>query len=212
MSFLNPLAEQYASRFSSPEDPLLAELHQHTLAHHSEPHMLSGSIQATFLQWICEWIRPSFVLEIGTMVGYSTIALARGLPPGAQLHTIEKRKEDILIAQTYFQKAGLSDRIQIHEGEALQILPTLSYPWDLVFLDADKTGYLDYYEYLIPQMRPGALLIADNVLFHGAVLEEPVKGKNAKALHAFNERVAQDDRVEKIMLTVRDGLFLIRKK
>jgi caffeoyl-CoA O-methyltransferase len=212
LSFLLPSAEQYVARFSNQEDPLLASLHEHTLAHHPEPHMLSGAIQATFLQWICEWIKPQFVLEIGTMVGYSTIALARGLPPGAQLHTIEKRKSDLDIARNFFKQAGIDQLIQIHEGDAKQILPQLSYPWDLVFLDADKTGYLDYYEILIPQMRPGALLIADNVLFHGAVLEENIKGKNAKALHAFNERVAQDDRIEKIMLTIRDGLFLIRKK
>jgi caffeoyl-CoA O-methyltransferase len=109
------------------------------------------------------------------------------------------------------QKASLSHRIETHEGVALEIIPTLDYAWDLVFLDADKTGYISYYEMVIPRMRSGALLIADNVLFHGAVLEENIKGKSAKAVHAFNEHVKNDKRVQKLMLTVRDGVFDSKK-
>jgi predicted O-methyltransferase YrrM len=212
LNWINPAAEAYAEQFTCDEDEVLKELRLFTQEHHTEPHMLSGAVQGKFLECISTLVRPKHILEIGTMVGYSTICLAKGLAEGGKVYTIEKRKEDLDIARQYFQKASLSHRIETHEGVALEIIPTLDYAWDLVFLDADKTGYISYYEMVIPRMRSGALLIADNVLFHGAVLEENIKGKSAKAVQAFNEHVKNDKRVQKLMLTVRDGVYLIRKK
>lgn len=183
-----------------------------TESQHKEPHMLSGPVQGIFLQFISSLIRPQHVLEIGTMVGYSTICLAKGLAEGGKVHTIDKRKEDLDMARQFFKKAGLDHCIHTYEANALELIPQLDYYWDLVFLDADKTGYISYYDMVVPRMRPGGLLIADNVLFHGAVLDENIKGKSAKAVHAFNEHVKNDKRVQKLMLTVRDGVYLIRKK
>jgi caffeoyl-CoA O-methyltransferase len=212
LNWINPAAEAYAEKFTSEEDAVLKELRLFTESKHKEPHMLSGAVQGKFLAYISTLVRPKHILEIGTMVGYSTICLAQGLAEGGKVHTIEKRKEDLDIARQFFQKASLSHCIETHEGDALDIIPNLNYSWDLVFLDADKTGYISYYEMVIPYMPSGALLIADNVLFHGAVLEENIKGKSAKAVQAFNEYVKNDKRVQKLMLTVRDGVYLIRKK
>lgn len=212
MNWINPSAESYAELFTSEEDVVLKELRLFTESHHKEPHMLSGALQGKFLEFISTLIRPKYVLEIGTMVGYSTICLAKGLDEIGKVHTIDKRKDDLLIAQEFFKKANLDQYIHIYEADALELIPQLNYTWDLVFLDADKTGYISYYEMIVPRMKPGALLIADNVLFHGAVLEETIKGKSAKAIHAFNEHVKNDKRVQKLMLTVRDGVYLIQKK
>jgi predicted O-methyltransferase YrrM len=211
LNWINPSAESYAELSTSEEDAVLKELRLYTEAHHSEPHMLSGSVQGKFLEFISSFVRPQHILEIGTMVGYSTICLAKGLTEGGKVHTIEKRKEDLEIARNFFKKANLDSAIHTYEGDALQLIPKIDYSWDLVFLDADKTGYISYYEMIIPRMRSGALLIADNVLFHGSVLAEAIKGKSAKAVHAFNQHVKNDKRVQKLMLTVRDGVYLIRK-
>lgn len=183
-----------------------------TFQSHAHPHMMSGHLQGQFLEIISKLIQPRRILEIGTMVGYSTICLAKGLNHDGILHTIELREEDAAIAKSNFIKAGLDKKIQLHVGDALQIIPQLNETWDLVFIDADKPGYIKYYELVKTRLRSGGLLLADNVLFHGDVLEEEIKGKNAKAIHAFNEMIRADDEVEKIMLTLRDGLFLIRKK
>ena len=212
MNWINPSAEAYAELFTSDEDEVLKELRLFTQTYHVEPHMLSGAVQGKFLEYISTLIRPKHILEIGTMVGYSTICLAKGLAENGSVHTIDKRKEDLDIARQYFQKARLNHCIQSYEGDALSWIPQLDYTWDLVFLDADKTGYISYYELIVPRMRSGGLLIADNVLFHGAVLDENIKGKNAKAVQAFNEHVKNDKRVQKLMLTVRDGVYLILKK
>ena len=179
---------------------------------HAQPHMMSGHLQGQFLEIISKLIRPKRILEIGTMVGYSSICLAKGLVEEGILHTIEMREQDAAIAKGNFIKAGLHEKIQVHVGDALEIIPKLNETWDLVFIDADKPGYIKYYELVKPRLRSGAVILADNVLFHGDVLQKEIKGKNAKAIHAFNEMLAADDEVEKIMLTLRDGLFLIRKK
>jgi caffeoyl-CoA O-methyltransferase len=212
LDLINPNAELYAARWSSAEDIVLKMISEETEASHSQPHMLSGHLQGQFLEMISKLTRPKRILEIGTMVGYSSICLAKGLAAGGVLHTIEMRPEDAAIARSNFSKAGVQDKIQLHVGNALAIIPQLHETWDLVFIDADKTGYGQYYEMVKPRLRSGGLLLADNVLFHGEVLEDPIKGKNAKAIHAFNEMVAADEEVEKIILTLRDGLFLIRKK
>lgn len=157
-------------------------------------------------------VRPHNVLEIGTLSGYSALCLAAGLPPGGHLHTIELREKDALIAREFVEKAGFSEKITVHTGDALDIIKKLKASWDLVFIDADKINYVNYYEAVFPALRQGGFMLADNVLFHGQVLEENIKGKNAKAIQAFNEHIKNDNRIESVLLTLRDGLMLIRKK
>ena len=212
MELINPLVQDYAERYSSGESPLLKEIADYTRAHHSQAHMLSGHLQGKFLEMISCVQRPSRILEIGTFMGYSALCLARGLEKGGQLHTIELRDEDADLAAENFRKANWQDRIILHRGNALEIIPALEEVWDLVFIDADKVNYTEYYKLVLPRLRPGGLIIADNVLFHGQVLEKEITGKSAKAIQAFNELVSTDDSVERVMLTIRDGLLFIRKK
>jgi caffeoyl-CoA O-methyltransferase len=212
MQLTHPLAEAYAERFSSPENELMATIHGFTTAKHPHAHMLSGPVQGKFLSLISTMLQPRYVLEIGTFTGYSALCLAQGLSPDGELHTLELREEDAANARGFFDQSDKKKQIHLHIGDAKQIIPALPYEWDLVFIDADKTGYIDYYEMVVPRLRKGGWILADNVFFHGEVLEEPVKGKNGKAIQAFNEHVQQDDRTEQVMLTIRDGLLLIKKK
>jgi predicted O-methyltransferase YrrM len=206
------LAQSYSEKFSSRENELLREIAVHTNANHPHANMLSGHVQGRFLSLISSLLKPMRILEVGTFVGYSTLCLAEGLPEGGQLHTIELREEDAETALENFKKANASDKIILHKGNALDIIPVLNETWDIVFIDADKTNYCNYYKLVLPRTRKGGLIIADNVLFHGEVLDKNIKGKNAIAINEFNEMVRQDHSVEKTMLTIRDGLFLICKK
>lgn len=212
MNWINEKANDYAAAFTSAEEGLLAGLSAFTVLQHPEPHMLSGQVQGRVLALLSAMIRPERVLEIGTMTGYSALCLAEGMAESGILHTIEKREADAEIAREYFHRSSFKDRIIQHLGEALPIIETLKEDWDLVFLDADKINYVLYYEAVLPKMKSGGFIIADNVLFHGQVLEEEVKGKSAKAIHAFNQYVQADPRTENVLMTVRDGLMLIRKK
>lgn len=209
---VNPLAEQYAARFSSLEDDVLKQINDDTVLNHPHAHMLSGHVQGKFLQFISNIISPKYVLEIGTFTGYSAICLAKGLQKGGELHTIEIREDDAKTARENIKTADLENLIFLHTGNALDIIPKLSQPWDLVFIDADKQGYIAYYELVLPRLSPNGIIIADNALFHGEVLGEVIKGKNAKSIHAFNQHVQADTRVEQVLLTLRDGLLLIKKK
>jgi predicted O-methyltransferase YrrM len=157
-------------------------------------------------------VQPKQILEIGTFTGYSALCLAKGLQSDGQLHTIELREEDAHRSKANFSISERAELIHLHIGDAKTIIPSLNQAWDLVFIDADKTGYIDYYELLVPRMAKNGLIIADNVLFHGQVLETPLSGKNAKAIDAFNAHVAADPRTEQVLLTVRDGLLLIKIK
>ena len=212
MEIIDPLAQSYAGKYSSKQGALLGEIEAYTMSHHPEAHMLSGPLQGRLLAMVSQLLRPRRVLEIGTFVGFSALCLAEGLAEDGRLHTLELREEDANRAAGYFARSNQADRIILHRGNALAIIPTLEEVWDLVFIDADKTGYSDYYRMVLPRVRSGGLIIADNVLFHGQVLESPIEGKNAKAIQAFNELVGADEAVEKVMLTIRDGLFFIRKK
>jgi predicted O-methyltransferase YrrM len=212
MELINPLAEAYAERFSTPVDPLLDELYTSTLQHHSHANMMSSRLQGKFLEIFSILHQPSRILEVGTFIGFSALCMAKGLKEGGKLHTIELRDEDAATAKSYFDRSNVRNNIILHIGNALNVLAELHETWDLVFIDADKTGYLEYYKLILPMVRKGGVILADNVLFHGEVLTEPVKGKNAVAIHDFNEYVAQDERVEQVMIPMRDGLFLIRKK
>lgn len=212
MDIVHPLAQSYAEKYSSEEDPLLHEIVKETIATNTEHHMLSGHLQGKFLEIFSTLLQPENILEIGTFVGYSAICLAKGLQPTGELHTIEVSPETGTLAKSYFNKGSNHEKIILHVGNALDIIPTLDKSWDLVFIDADKTNYINYYKLVLPRLRKGGIILADNVLFHGQVLEDPVKGKNAKAIQSFNEYVQNDQTVEKVMLTVRDGVFMIRKK
>lgn len=202
----------YAERFSTPVDPLLQEIQDFTLAHHAHAQMLSGPLQGKFLEFISILLKPSCILEIGTFTGFSALCLAKGLQPHGRLHTIELREDDAATASGYFAKSSHNDQIILHRGNALDIIPELPFQWDLVFIDADKVNYIRYYELSLPRLKKGGVILADNVLFHGDVLQDPVKGKNGKAIHSFNEYVAKDARVEQVILTVRDGLMMVIKK
>lgn len=210
---LVPLAvEAYAAAHTSAEDAVLQQINEETTLHHAQPHMLSGHIQGKALEFLSLMHKPKAILEIGTFTGYSAICLAKGLQPGGQLHTIELREADAALARENFQKAKMNNIITSHIGNALDIIPALPLLWDIVFIDADKVSYIAYYEMILPRLQQGGIIIADNVLFHGQVLEQPVKGKSAKAIEQFNKHVMQDERTEQVLLTVRDGLMLIRKK
>jgi caffeoyl-CoA O-methyltransferase len=211
MDLIHPLVQMYAEKYTSAEDTLLHQVNQQTQAH-PHAHMLSGHIQGKFLELLSLLMKPRRILEIGSFTGYSALCLAKGLIPGGMLHTIELRDEDAAVARQNFNLSDAKDKIILHTGNALQIIPALEEEWDMVFIDADKTGYTDYYKLVFPGLRKGGVILADNVLFHGEVLQEELKGKNAKAIQAFNEYVKQDERVEKAFLTIRDGLMLIVKK
>jgi predicted O-methyltransferase YrrM len=211
MDLIHPLVQAYAEKYSKQEDSLLNEIEAQTRIH-PQAHMLSGSLQGKFLEMISNLLNPTYILEIGTFLGYSALCLAKGLKTGGELHTLEIDEETAGVARENFKKSKTGNKIILHCGNALELLNTIDRPWDLVFIDADKTGYAEYYQALVPRLKSGTLIMADNVLFHGQILEEEVKGKSAKAIQAFNEMVLADERVEKIMLTLRDGVYLIRKK
>jgi caffeoyl-CoA O-methyltransferase len=208
---ITPLAENYIARHANAEDDLLRKINRETVETHPHAHMLSGHIQGQVLSFLSKIVSPKYILEIGTFTGYSALCLLKGLSVEGELHTIEIRHEDAGTALNYFNASKDNNRIRLHVGDARQIIPTLPHQWDLVFIDADKVSYIDYYELVLPHLSKKGVIIADNVFFHGQVLEEPIKGKNALAIDAFNNHVTNDPRVEQVMLPVRDGLLLIKK-
>lgn len=212
MEWLLPLAEDYAQRMSSTGPAYLQTIAAETLAQHPKSHMLCGPLVGRLLSMISRLKQPRCILEVGSFTGYSGLCLAEGLAPGGVLHTIENRAEEAALARQNFSRYLPHAAVHLHEGDAHQVLTTLHCPWDLVFLDADKTGYLDYVDLITPHLSPGALLLADNTLFHGEVLEDPLKGKNAKAVEAFNQKMQSDPRWETLLLTVRDGISLMLYK
>ena len=211
MEIINPLAEKYIEQHTSEHDALLRQILADTNATHPHAHMVSGAVQGQFLKMISNMINPLKVLEIGTFTGFSALCLAEGLQPSGEIHTIELREEDATTAQKNFNKSNYKDSIKLHVGDAKNIIPTLLHEWDLVFIDADKTSYIEYYELTLPQLKKNGFILADNVLFHGQVLTENITGKNAKAIHDFNLHVALDPRTEQVILSVRDGISIIRK-
>ncbi len=212
MEFISESVTAYADGYTSPEDTLLHKIAEFTYRTHPQPQMLSGHVQGKLLEQISYMIKPSRILEIGTFMGYSALCLVKGLQGGGKLHTLELGKEQAKTAQGFFDESSYKNEIILHIGDAAALIETLKETWDLVFIDADKVNYIRYYEAVLPSVRNGGFILADNVLFHGEVLKKPITGKNAIAIQAFNEHIQEDERVEKVMLTVRDGLFLIRKK
>lgn len=207
-----PISE-YSERFTSAETVALKELNEKTVKEIPGAQMISGHLQGSFLQMISLMIQPENVLELGTYTGYSAICLAKGLKEGGKVHTIDIDDSLQNIRDTFWEKAGLKNKIQQHIGAAADIIPTLDCSFDLVFIDADKKNYGLYFDLIIERMDSGSWLLADNVLFHGeVVLPHAQQSKPAKSIHLFNEKIAADDRVEQVLLPVRDGLMLIRKK
>jgi len=189
---------EYAEAFTSPESDVLRELREHCYAQYKDSSMLS------------HMIRPHKVLEIGTYLGYSTICLAEGLAPGGEVVSLDINEETNAVAQSYINKTEFADRIQLRVGEANFMVPHMAGPYDLVFIDADKPNYSNYYNLVFDKVRPGGFIVADNVLWSGRVLEEE-KDEDTQALHDYNQMVLADDRVENILLPIRDGLMVARK-
>lgn len=201
----------YCQAHSTPPDPLLNELERYTYLHTLHPQMLSGPLQGRFLTLISQIMRPRRILEVGAFTGYSALCLAKGLAEDGVLHTIEANDELRGILEAFVQKANLQRQIVLHVGDAAEIIPALEETFDLVFLDAGKMDYLKHYELALPKLRAGGLLLADNVLWSGKTVFDP-EDETARTLHAFNECVQADDRVENLLLPLRDGLMLVRKK
>lgn len=211
MELINPVIQSYAEKYSSAEDALLKEVNDYTLQHHKEYVMLSGHLQGKVLEMISCMIRPRRILEIGTFTGYSALCLAKGLTDDGKLHTIELREADARLSRNFFDRSPFADRIISHTGNALEIIPALNEPWDLVFIDADKPAYIEYFNLVLPLLRQNGFILADNIFFHGQVLAEKVTGKSATGVQAFNDFIKSRNDIEKVVLTIRDGLYLIRK-
>lgn len=204
---------KYTEEHSSPHSDLLNELYRETHLKVMHPRMLSGSQQGKFLSMLSRMIQPESILEIGTYTGYSAICLADGLETNGKLYTLELNQELETIASKYFQKAGLEKKIVQYFGNALELIPEMNLEFDLVFIDADKENYPKYYQLVFDKLKPGGYLLVDNVLWSGKVVE-PIKksDKDTKGIVAFNKMVQEDERVENVLLPLRDGLMLIRKK
>lgn len=204
------LLHDYSERVSSAPPDYLHRLERETHLKTLAPQMLSGRLQGRLLALLSRLLRPQRILEVGTFTGYSALCLAEGLATGGELHTIEGNAEVAYLARRYFADAGMSDRIHLHLGDAVQLIPSLPGEFDLVFLDANKREYPRYYELVIERLRPGGLLLADNVLWSGKVLQ-PEADEDAAILDRFNRQLQSDSRLETLLLPVRDGLSISRK-
>ena len=203
--------ELYLAHHTSPEDDVLAELSRFTNLTTYNPRMLSGRQQGLFLQMICKMFKPRNVLEIGTFTGYSAICIARGIMPTGHLDTIEVNDELEEVILKFFTLAGVKKNISLHLGSALEIIPTLDSTYDMVFIDGDKREYPDYYQLVFPKVKVGGYIIADNVLWNGKVIDPDSNDLHTNAILSFNQMVQDDDRVENVLLPMRDGLMLIQK-
>lgn len=213
MQFLDPLLEQYAEEHSAPEPGYLIELAEETKANVDLPQMLSGHLQGRFLSMISKLMAPQLILEIGTYTGYSALCLAEGLSTKGKLHTIDINTRLAGMVDKYVRKAGYQDRIHQHLAPATEVIPTIEGTFDLVFIDADKPNYCNYFDLVIDHTRAGGLIIADNVLWSGHVLSpESEMDSETKGLVAYATKVKADDRVENVLLPIRDGLMVSRRK
>ena len=209
----NKELEKYITEHIDEESVVLRELNRFTNINILRPRMLSGHIQGQMLKMFCRMIDPMNILEIGTFTGYSAISMAEGLlHPDAHIDTIEINDELRSVIERFFEKAGVSDRITLHIGSAVDLIPHLNKKFDLVFIDGDKREYPAYYDLIFPKLKKGGYIIADNILWNGKVVE-PLDPKDdyTKGILEFNEMIKDDKRVEKVILPFRDGLFLIRK-
>jgi caffeoyl-CoA O-methyltransferase len=204
--------ERYAEEHTTPPEPLLAELAKETRATLESPQMLTGTVEGRFLELLVYASGASRVLELGTYSGYSSLSMAAGLPAGGRIDTCELDENRATVAQRYIDRSPYADRIQIHLGPALETIGRLEGEFDFVFIDADKPNYLNYYEAVLPRLSERGFIAADNTLWSGRVLDETAEEEGTRAIKAFNEHVKSDLRVTSVMLSVRDGVTLIRPK
>ena len=202
---------KYAEDFTSGESKTLEELRDHCYAHYEDKAMLSGFFQGRVLSMFSHMIKPKVVLEIGTYLGYSALCFAEGLADGGKVITLDIQEDTNKVARTFVEKSAYKDKIEFHLGNAVDIIPTLTETFDLVFIDADKPNYSNYYNLVFDRIRAGGFIIADNVLWSGKVLLEE-KDENTQALHDFNKMVKADERVSNVLLPIRDGLMVVRKE
>lgn len=204
--------EAYIESHTTDESELLYQLNRETHIKTFYPNMLSGKVQGKFLEMIVRMLQPLNVLEIGTFTGYSAMAMAAALPKDGKIITIDNNEEIIEFATKFFNKSDVSSKIHLIKGDAIKIIPELNESFDLVFLDADKEQYVDYYNLVFPKVKKGGFILADNVLWGGkAVYSEKKADKETLGIRRFNDFVAHDNRVEQVMLSIRDGLLLICK-
>ena len=212
MDFSNKEIYNYIDNHSSNESDILYELRRETELKCLNPIMLSGKIQGNFLAIISKLIKPFNVLEIGTYTGYSTLCIAKGLNPAGMIHTIDKNEELLQIQNKYFEKSGLRNQIKQYTGDALAIIPKLKFNFDMVFLDADKENYVKYLELISPILKPGGVLLTDNVLWHGKILESPEnQDRVTRLIDNFNKKILEDKSLKTVMLPIRDGISLTLK-
>ncbi|MDH6313893.1 caffeoyl-CoA O-methyltransferase [Parabacteroides sp. PFB2-10] len=205
--------EEYILSHSDPEGELLATLSRDANVNLLRPRMLSGHLQGRILKMFCRMLSPKRVLEIGTYTGYATLCLAEGLAEDGRVDTIEINDEMEDFIRKYLDQSPLSEKIRLHIGDAMEIIPGLQETYDLVFIDADKRLYTNYYDLVFPLIRPGGIILADNTLWDGKVVEETIASdKQTQGILAFNEKIKNDERVEKVILPLRDGLTIIWKK
>ena len=212
INFIDDNILNYSISKSEKESKLLNDLYRETYLKVLNPRMISGHYQGRILSLISKIISPKKILEIGTYTGYSAICLCEGMDKDGILHTIDNNKELVEIQNKYFKKANLKDKIIQHSGDAKNIIPSIDEEFDIVFIDADKESYPEYYDLIINKVRSGGIIIADNILWSGKVLEKVEKDDQAtKSIIEFNNKIIEDDRVKNIILPIRDGLNIIRK-
>jgi predicted O-methyltransferase YrrM len=205
--------EKYILDHIDKEDEMLLELNRLTHLKMVHPRMVSGHLQGKILRMFSMMVRPERILEIGTFTGYSAICLAQGMSETGHLHTIEINDEIADIPLKYFEKFGFSSKITLHVGDAKEIIPDIDGPFDLVFMDGEKSEYVEYYRLFFDKVKPGGFIIADNVLWNGKVLQNEASNDYfTKGIKMFNNLVREDVRIEKVILPIRDGLMLLRKK
>jgi predicted O-methyltransferase YrrM len=201
---------KYAEDFTSGESEVLQELRSECYEHYADSSMLSGFFQGRVLSMLSNMIRPKVVLEIGTYLGYSALCFAEGLAENGKVITLDVQEDTNKVARSFVAKTEYKDKIEFHLGNAVDVIPTLPETFDLVFIDADKPNYSNYYDLVFDKVRDGGFIIADNVLWSGKVLLDE-KDENTKALHEFNQKVLADKRVSNVLLPIRDGLMVISK-
>ena len=213
MHFLSEELENYAAQHTEDEPLLLQELNKRTHLNVLQPRMISGHFQGRFLSLLSKMVQPSTILEIGTYTGYATLCLAEGLHPEGVLHTIDIKEELTDLQREFFDRSGYGNQIVQHLGKAADIIPSLDTTFDLVFIDADKQNYAHYFDLVIEKMNRGGLILSDNVLWSGKVVEEVKHNdKHTQALMAYNQKIKDDPRVETVLLPIRDGITLSRVK
>ena len=209
---MNNKLEQFLLEHTTPEDPVLEDLYRQTHIRFVNPNMATGHLQGKFLEFISMMIRPENILEVGTFTGYSAICLAKGLKPGGRLITIELNDELTAFSHSYFCRAGADSKITQLTGNALDIIPGLDLMFDLVFIDGDKREYVEYYRLIIDKVKPDGFILADNVLWGGKVFEKETTDPQALGIIDFNEMIRKETIIEDVIIPLRDGLMLIRKK